>query len=259
YMCKTCKAGTYANNNKCETCPAGSYCIDGVKHPCQAGTFSTSGASSCSACPDGYYVVAGTASCSPCPAGYYCKNNAKNECKDEYYQDATTQASCKPCSGSYTLTETCSLARNVSYTGGACSWRSPSIEDKTTKDISFGDTYNGYLTCSSGRLYTEKNLTRDDKATYDFVEISRTAKLSAKPDVDIFSLLTIPTAADKYQLGGFGGCSLKMTLTCDKTTGQLNGFKHVYPASQGNCGNAYSYSAYDSLGGSSVCVKKYSF
>ncbi|MDE6224424.1 MAG: hypothetical protein K2M23_03015, partial [Alphaproteobacteria bacterium] len=39
YMCKTCKAGTYANNNKCETCPAGSYCIDGVKYACPNGTY----------------------------------------------------------------------------------------------------------------------------------------------------------------------------------------------------------------------------
>ena len=31
YMCKTCKAGTYANNNKCETCPEDSVCIDGTR------------------------------------------------------------------------------------------------------------------------------------------------------------------------------------------------------------------------------------
>ena len=72
YMCKTCKAGTYANNNKCETCPAGSYCIDGVKHPCEAGTFSTSGASSCSTCPDGEYQnEAGRHFCKPCFSTFY--------------------------------------------------------------------------------------------------------------------------------------------------------------------------------------------
>ncbi|MBD5398936.1 hypothetical protein HDR60_05560, partial [bacterium] len=85
YMCKTCKAGTYANNNKCETCPAGSYCIDGVKHPCQAGTFSNAGASSCTTCSAGTYSTAGTSSCTACPVGYYCNNGNKTACPTGYY------------------------------------------------------------------------------------------------------------------------------------------------------------------------------
>ncbi|MBD5398821.1 hypothetical protein HDR60_04950, partial [bacterium] len=138
YMCKTCKAGTYANNNKCETCPAGSYCIDGVKHSCQAGTFSTSGASSCSACPDGYYVVAGTASCTACPAGYYCKNNAKYECADGQYQDATTQASCKPCPSS-TKIRIDHYLYNYSNSGGCQSYAA------TNKDLTLHSGQNMYF------------------------------------------------------------------------------------------------------------------
>ena len=85
YMCKTCKAGTYANNNKCETCPAGSYCIDGVKKSCPAGKFSASGASSCSACPDGEYQnESGRHFCKPCFSTPYDFSELKYKLKYFY-------------------------------------------------------------------------------------------------------------------------------------------------------------------------------
>ena len=103
YMCKTCKAGTYANNNKCETCPAGSYCIDGVKKSCASGTYSTGGASSCNTCTSGNYVFygpTGSSACYSCSAGNYCNGSYQYSCPDRQYQNETGKSSCKACDDS---------------------------------------------------------------------------------------------------------------------------------------------------------------
>ena len=125
YMCKACKSGTYANNNKCETCPAGSYCIDGKKYACGADQVSAAGASSCTTCKAGTYIK--NNKCETCPVGYYCPDGKKKYgCYYGQYQNETGKSSCKACPGTPIKVDV-SLTYQQSYYGAVY------VRNKTTE------------------------------------------------------------------------------------------------------------------------------
>ena len=117
--CTACPGGKYGSvsllsSNACSgMCTAGYYCPAGSvspvpeANPCPAGFYSTSGATTCIACPGGKYgtgsPVATSAACTgECTAGYACTSGSVSAtalaCPAGYYSIAG-QASCTQCPG----------------------------------------------------------------------------------------------------------------------------------------------------------------
>ena len=169
YMCKACKAGTYANNNKCETCPAGSYCIDGVKHPCEAGTFSNAGASSCTTCSAGTYSDAGTSSCKTCEAGYSCNNGTRTACPAGKYSGAGA-TSCLSCS-----------AGTYSYAGDSSCRTCPAGQycpnGKNTYSCETRYYYGGCSSASNADKYKHERYSKTVSLTYSLKGSTSTTKI----------------------------------------------------------------------------------
>ena len=226
YMCKTCKAGTYANNNKCETCPAGSYCIDGVKHSCQAGTFSNAGASSCTTCSAGTYSTVGASSCTACEAGYYCTGGCQYACADGTYATAG-QSSCSKCNFSYEVYETCSYKYCYEDRG----FIGP--QDKTVI------VYDKHYT-HTGTAYT---LPTCDPSGPGKVGLVCSDHLTN--DANGIRSKTLTVKFNNHQLANAGGCNYAVTMSCNKQSGNKI-IKETYTRNTGsNCSTGFESSYYN--------------
>ncbi|MGN0929677.1 MAG: hypothetical protein ACI4N3_03495 [Alphaproteobacteria bacterium] len=198
---------------------------------------------SASTCEMGKYLENGT--CKLCPAGYYCQNNQKYECADGYYQDATAQSSCRPCTGSYSIEETCKLARHYSYSYGAGGCydgnesKNYAIKNQS-KTISYGDVYHSPSYCNSSLYYDIKGEDKRDckgyqQCSYDFIKTyEKSAKLNGL-------VLYSDIYEEAKNLGG-GSSDVGFKLTCNKKTGVNDGVLVYYTLVNDNktCASGYS-------------------
>ena len=159
---------TYSSSGagSCTTCPDGQYSSGGWSscQSCSAGTYSTGG-SGCLTCAAGTVSSNGAASCTACSPGYY-SNNAANgcqACQAGTYTATSGQTSCTSCTPGYFQTYTaqtgCNICQCGTYQGntGATTCQTCSSVNNQQATSPQGSTSQSQCTAIGAGYYTNSS------------------------------------------------------------------------------------------------------